>query len=409
MSTVLLILALLGFISIIAEDYIGIDKAKTTLFFGTLAWMLYFIAPPGGLSNEQLMHALNENLLEIASLWLFLMAAMTFVAYVSSKGVIDALSYKVLPKKMTQRQLMMVVGVFAFVFSSMADNITATLICITVLMSLKLTTDKLIRYVVLTVFAVNSGGAALITGDVTTLMIFLAGKVQIVDLILLSVPALVAVLFLAFMLSLNLKGEVILEKQRIYIRTGDKIITGLFLATILGTIAVNVAFGIPPVLSFLFGLAVMFMAVTLINKDEPILEYIRKIEFDTLLFFLGVLLLVGILKELHVLQHFLSLYENVPVLAANYIMGLFSALIDNVPLTAALLKSGIDMNTGEWLTLTYSVGVGGSLLAIGSAAGVVSMSKVPGLTFVAYLRYFVYLLIAYSAGFAGVYFISQFV
>lgn len=221
MSTVLLILALLGFISIIAEDYIGIDKAKTTLFFGTLAWMLYFIAPPGGLSNEQLMHALNENLLEIASLWLFLMAAMTFVAYVSSKGVIDALSYKVLPKKMTQRQLMMVVGLFAFVFSSMADNITATLICITVLMSLKLTTDRLIRYVVLTVFAVNSGGAALITGDVTTLMIFLAGKVQIVDLILLSIPALVAVLFLAFMLSLNLKGEVILEKQRIYIEASE--------------------------------------------------------------------------------------------------------------------------------------------------------------------------------------------
>lgn len=149
MSTALLILALLGFISIIAEDYIGIDKAKTTLFFGTLAWMLYFIAPPAGLSNEQLMHALNENLLEIASLWLFLMAAMTFVAYVSSKGVIDALSYKVLPKKMTQRQLMMVVGLFAFVFSSMADNITATLICITVLMSLKLTTERLIRYVVL--------------------------------------------------------------------------------------------------------------------------------------------------------------------------------------------------------------------------------------------------------------------
>lgn len=221
MSTALLILALLGFIPIIAEDYIGIDKAKTTLFFGTLAWMLYFIAPPAGLSNEQLMHALNENLLEIASLWLFLMAAMTFVAYVSSKGVIDALSYKVLPKKMTQRQLMMVVGLFAFVFSSMADNITATLICITVLMSLKLTTDKLIRYVVLTVFAVNSGGAALITGDVTTLMIFLAGKVQIVDLILLSVPALVAVLFLAFMLSLNLKGEVILEKQRIYIEASE--------------------------------------------------------------------------------------------------------------------------------------------------------------------------------------------
>lgn len=409
MSTLLLILALLGFICIIAEDYIGIDKAKATLFFGTLAWVLYFISPPGGLGEEQLMESLNENLLEIATLWLFLMAAMTFVAYVSSKGVIDAISYKVMPKHMSQRQLMLMVGVFAFFFSSMADNITATLICITVLMSLNLGTDKLIRYVVLSVFAVNSGGAALITGDVTTLMIFLAGKVKITDLILLSVPALSAVIILAIMLSLNLKGEVVLEKKKIPLRTGDKVVAGLFLLTILGTIGANIAFGIPPVLSFLFGLATMFMVVHVMNKDEPVLEYIRKIEFDTLLFFLGVLLLVGILKELHILEHFPNLYNNVPTLAANYLMGLFSALIDNVPLTAALLKSGIDMDTGDWLTLTYSVGVGGSLLAIGSAAGVVAMSKVPGLTFVAYLRYSLYLLIAYSIGFVGVHFVSKLV
>ncbi|NLD00516.1 MAG: sodium:proton antiporter, partial [Gammaproteobacteria bacterium] len=164
----------------------------------------------------------------------------------------------------------------------------------------------------------------------------------------------------------------------------------------------NVAFGIPPVLSFLFGLGVMFMAVHFLNKDEAVLEYIRKIEFDTLLFFLGVLLLVGMLKELHVLEHFPTLYEKLPVIVANYSVGLFSALIDNVPLTAALLKSGINMTEGEWLTLTYSVGVGGSLLAIGSAAGVVAMSKIPALSFIAYLRYFVYLLLAYTVGFLGV-------
>ena len=256
------------------------------------------------------------------------------------------------------------------------------------------------------VFAVNSGGAALITGDVTTLMIFLAGKVKIADLVLLSVPALLAVLFLAFILSRSLTGDVVLVKRQTDIAKGDQIIAGLFLATIIGTIAANVAFGIPPVLSFLFGLAVMFMAVHFLNKDEAVLEYIRKIEFDTLLFFLGVLLLVGMLKELHVLEHFPALYEKLPIVVANYSVGLFSALIDNVPLTAALLKSGIEMSEGQWLTLTYSVGVGGSLLAIGSAAGVVAMSKISALTFVAYLRYFGYLLLAYSVGFLGVFAIS---
>lgn len=408
MTTVLLILSFLGFLTIVAEDFTKVDKAKTTLFFGTLVWVLYFIAPPDGLEAPQLMHALNENLLEIATLWLFLMAAMTFVAYVSHKGVIDGIVNRVMPTHMSERRLMLVTGLFAFFFSSMADNITATLVCITVLVSLNLSTDKLLRYIVLVVFAVNSGGAALITGDVTTLMIFLADKVKIADLFLLSLPALFAVLFLSFLLSRSLTGQVVLVEREIEVAMGDRIIAGLFLATIIGTIGASIAFGIPPVLSFLFGLAVMFMAVHFLNKDEPVLEYIRKIEFDTLLFFLGVLLLVGMLKELQVLEHFPTLYEKLPVVVANYAVGLFSAVLDNVPLTAALLKSGIEMTEGQWLTLTYSVGVGGSLLAIGSAAGVVAMSKIPALSFIAYFRYFGYLLLAYTVGFLGVVVISYF-
>lgn len=408
MTTVLLILSFLGFLTIVAEDFTKVDKAKTTLFFGTLVWVLYFIAPPEGVDAQQLMHALNENLLEIATLWLFLMAAMTFVAYVSHKGVIDGIVNRVMPTHMSERRLMLVTGLFAFFFSSMADNITATLVCITVLVSLNLSTEKLLRYIVLVVFAVNSGGAALITGDVTTLMIFLADKVKIADLFLLSLPALLAVLFLSFLLSRSLTGQVVLVKREIEVAMGDRIIAGLFLATIIGTIGASIAFGIPPVLSFLFGLAVMFMAVHFLNKDEPVLEYIRKIEFDTLLFFLGVLLLVGMLKELQVLEHFPTLYEKLPVVVANYAVGLFSAVLDNVPLTAALLKSGIEMTEGQWLTLTYSVGVGGSLLAIGSAAGVVAMSKIPALSFIAYFRYFGYLLLAYTVGFIGVVVISYF-
>ncbi len=402
MTTVLLILVSLGFVSIVIEDIVHIDKAKTTLFFGSFAWLLFFIAPPSHLSHAELMDSLNENLLDIATLWLFLMAAMTFVAYLSGKGIIDNMVNRLLPARISERKLMLLTGLFAFLFSSMADNITATLVCIAVLMNLNLPVRKMMRYLVLVVFSVNAGGTALITGDVTTLMIFLAGKVAIPDLLLLSLPAGAAVAVLAGLLSLGLDGELHIKKQARVIDRGDKVIALLFFATILGTIAANVAFGIPPVLSFLFGLSLMFMVVQFMNKDEPVLEYIRKIEFDTLLFFLGVLLLVGMLKELGMLAYFPALYEVMPPVAANFVVGMASALFDNVPLTAALLNSGIEMTLPEWLSLTYSVGVGGALLVIGSAAGVIAMSKVEALTFGSYLRYFGYLLAAYSVGFVAV-------
>ncbi|WKE65608.1 sodium:proton antiporter NhaD [Gallaecimonas kandeliae] len=403
MTIILLVLVALGFLSIVIEDLTHVDKAKTTLFFGTLVWVLYFAVPPPGLGQAGLMKALNGNLLDIASLWLFLMAAMTFVSYLSSKGIIDALVQRALPARLSERKLMLLTGTGAFLFSSMADNITSTLVCISVLASLKLPTDKLLRYVVLVVFAVNAGGAALITGDVTTLMIFLAGKVGIVDLVLLSLPALGSVLLLALLLARPLAGELVTQKREVPVQQADLAIAVLFGLTILGTLGANVAFGIPPVLSFLFGLSLMFLVVQFLNRDEPILDYVRRIEFDTLLFFLGVLLLVGMLKELGTLAHLPRLYQALPTLGANYLVGLISALLDNVPLTAALLKSGIDMGLPLWLTLTYSVGVGGALLAIGSAAGVVAMSKVEGLTFASYLKFTPPLLLAYSAGFLGVY------
>lgn len=402
MTVILLILVAMGFVSIIIEDIVHIDKAKTTLFFGVFSWLLLFIAPPGHLSHPELMASLDENLLDIATLWLFLMAAMTFVAYLSEKGIIDSMVNRMLPQHLSERKLMLLTGLFAFVFSSMADNITSTLVCIAVLMSLDLPSHKLLRYMVLVIFSVNAGGSALITGDVTTLMIFLANKVEITDLLLLSMPAAGAVTVLAVLLSLGMNGEVHIHKHDRRLNPGDKLIAALFFMTILGTIVANIAAGVPPVLTFLFGLSLMFMVVQFLNRDEPILEYIRRIEFDTLLFYLGVLLLVGMLKELGMLAYFPALYDILPPAVANYLMGLFSAMLDNVPLTAALLNSGIEMTLPQWLSLTYAVGVGGSLLVIGSAAGVIAMSKINALTFTSYLKYMGYLLVAYTVGFVAV-------
>lgn len=402
---VLIGLAVVAFLGVIFEEQLGVNKAKVTLFFGTLSWMLMFIFSEDE-EHDFVIRSLNENIAEIASLWIFLMSAMTFVAYLNKKGLIENLIYQVLPSRVSERSLLFITAIFCFLFSSLADNMTATLVSVALIMSLKMDRTKTIKYAALVVFSVNSGGVALITGDVTTLMIFMAGKVQITDLLLLAFPSFFAVMVLAGLLSIGMKGQLTVTPQTHEVRTLDVLIALIFLGTIVCTILGNFFFQIPPVLTFLTGLSLMFLVARIYKQDvykDPIMDYIRLIEFETLFFFLGILLLVGMLKEIHVLEGLVQIYDQVPVVAANYLMGVMSALIDNVPLTAALLKSGLDMGIAEWMVLTYAVGVGGSLLVIGSAAGIVAMSKVPGLTFGAYLRYFLYLFGAYNIGFVGVY------
>ena len=409
LTYVLIALAVAALLGVVLEEITHVNKAKVTLFFGTLAWLLLFIFAPAGEVRETVLESLNENIAEIAGLWIFLVAAMTFVAYLNKKGMIENLIYLVLPQRISERALLFLTATFCFVFSSLADNITATLVSITLILSLQLERAKTIKFATLVVFAVNSGGVALITGDVTTLMIFLAGKVAILQLLVLAVPAFIAVMVLAAMLSIGMHGEVVVQAHRKDVRGVDVAIALIFLCTILGTIIGNFLFQIPPVLTFLAGLSVMFLVARFFSDDndsDPILEYVRQVEFETLFFFLGILLLVGMLKEVRVLDGLVHIYDQVPAVMANYLMGVMSAAIDNVPLTAALLKSGLQMGVAEWMVLTYAVGVGGSLLVIGSAAGIVAMSKVPGLTFGSYLRHMLYLFIAFNIGFAGVYLIG---
>jgi Na+/H+ antiporter NhaD/arsenite permease-like protein len=406
LSTIILALVVLAFVLIVIEDLIHVNKAKTTLFFGTLCWILAFVFPMDGATSAEINEQLNHNLLEIATLWLFLMSTMTFVAYLNSKGFISQLVQRILPSELSERRLMFIIAAFAFVFSSFADNVTATLVSIAVIASLKMEAKKRVKYATLIIFAVNSGGVSLITGDVTTLMFFLAGKVTISHLLMLVPPAFFAVSVLAVLLSRGMKDRIVIEKSTKTIEKADAAIAGIFALTIASTLVLNILFQIPPVLTFLFGLGIMFLSAQFLQRKkatQSILNYVREVEFETLLFFLGVLLLVGIMKEIGVLTNITHLYEFLPPLQANYLMGLTSALIDNVPLTAALLKADLTMSAGEWLLLTYATGVGGSILIIGSAAGIIAMSKVKELTFASYFRMAGYLLFAYSLGYAGVY------
>lgn len=389
-------------LAIALEEVIHLNKAKSTLFLGCMSWLALFIHA-GDTGDVALMNeALNENLLDIATLWLFLMATMTFVAYLNARGLISGLVLRVIPKTATLRSLTVFVTIFAVLLSMLCDNITATLVSISVVQSFHLSTRETVRLCVLSVFAVNSGGVILITGDVTTLMIFSAGHVEIAQLLGLIVPALSGVVALAIMFLFHKNRVVEAHTGAQPIQKLDLAIGVLFFTTIIATMALSVFYSVPPVLTFLSGLSVMFMMGGLVNHfhhDIHLMEYIRQIQFDTLLFFLGILLIVGALKEVGVLIWLTEFYFSMNPDISNALMGVLSSLLDNVPLTAALLKAEPVLSSKQWLSLVYAVGVGGSILVIGSAAGIVSMSKVKELTFFSYLRYAPHLLIAYAVGY----------
>lgn len=400
--TLLILLAVLALLSIVFEEVTHLNKAKTTLFFGCISWIILFMAA-GSPEHEKIIETqLNENLLEIATLWLFLMSTMTFVAYLNAKGMIQILVQKLFPQRVSVRVLMLQVALFALVLSTICDNVTATLVSLGLLTTFKLEKQIRRRMAVLIIFAVNSGGVALITGDVTTLMIFLAGHVSMSELLILFIPAAVSVMLLAVLFSLKAGGEVSTTPIKRQVQSLDIAIAIIFFMTIIMTMAFNVLFAIPPVLTFLTGLSVMFLVGHTFRSDKEevrMLEYIRQVEFDTLLFFLGILLLVGMLKEIGTLNLLTDFYSQFDPNISNFATGIGSAILDNVPLTAALLKASPVLNTPEWLGLTYAVGVGGSLLVIGSAAGIIAMSKVKELTFVSYLKYVPALTLCYGTGY----------
>ncbi len=402
LEVVLIIFAVLALLGVVFEEVIHINKAKTTLFFGSLSWLVLFMFSGGSEQQEIMLEKLNHNLLEIATLWLFLMATMTFVAYLNAKGIVQSVVQRLCPARMSTRSLMILVALFAMMLSMICDNVTATLVTLGLVHAFEVDQKTRIKLAVLVVFAVNSGGVALITGDVTTLMIFLSGHVTMPQLLLLWVPAIAGVMVLAALMFPGVSGQVTTEKDPRTFTGMDWAIVGTFFSTILCTMLFNFFFHVPPVLTFLVGLSVMFFIGHFMDMDQDeirILEYVRQIEYETLLFFLGILLLVGMLKEIGTLDLLTNFYAQIAPQYANSLMGLFSALIDNVPLTAALLKSEPILPTSEWLALTYGVGVGGSLLAIGSASGIIAMSKVKGLTFGAFLRYTPLVLIAYTCGY----------
>jgi Na+/H+ antiporter NhaD/arsenite permease-like protein len=396
-----LIIFIVGYYFIATEDKYHINKAKPALLAGTGIFMLiglYFSL--NGLDGHPLETEVEHLIVEIAGIFFFLMVAMTYIEAMIDRGVFSALRYNLVSKGYTYKKLFWITGLLAFFISPVADNLTTALILSTVL----LTIDKdnkafLVPGAINIVVAANAGGAWSPFGDITTLMVWVDGKGSFTEFLFLFPAAVSGWGLTAFLLGRfvpNGTPPFHADEKKVEIAEGGKQIIGLFALTIALAVLSHQVMHLPAMWGMMFGLALLKMYVYKINVGPSetqlnAFSWIAKIENDTLLFFFGILAAVGGLHFLGFLEYFTALYEQFGATAVNVGVGFLSAIVDNVPVMSAVLKANPDMGAdaqSQWMLVTMTAGVGGSLISFGSAAGVGVMGKMHGIyTFASHMKY----------------------
>ncbi len=404
-----LVLFIIGYYFIATEDKYHINKAKPALLMGTGIFMLiglYFTI--NGLDGHHLEHEVELLIVEIAGIFFFLLVAMTYIEAMIDRGVFSALRYNLVSKGYDYKKLFWVTGLLAFFISPVADNLTTALILSTVL----LTIDKenkafLVPGAINIVVAANAGGAWSPFGDITTLMVWVDGKGDFTEFLFLFPAAILGWGVTAFLLSRFVpegKPPFNKDEKKAEILEGGKVIIGLFGLTIAMAVVSHQLLHLPAMWGMMFGLALLKMYVHYINRSASetklnAFSWIAKIENDTLLFFFGILAAVGGLHFLGFLEYFTALYNEFGATTVNIGVGFLSAIVDNVPVMSAVLKAdpnmGVDTQS-QWMLVTMTAGVGGSLISFGSAAGVGVMGKMHGIyTFASHMKFAWTILIGY--------------
>ncbi len=404
-----LIIFLIGYYFIATEDKYHINKAKPALLMGTFIFMLIgFYFSLNGLDGHALESEVEKLIVEISEIFFFLLVAMTYIEAMIDRGVFSLLRYNLVSKGYSYKKLFWITGILAFFISPVADNLTTALILSTVL----LTIDKdnkqfLVPGAINIVVAANAGGAWSPFGDITTLMVWTAGKGSFVEFLYLFPASFVGWVITAFLLSRFVpdgEPQFHADEKKVDTKEGGKEIVGLFALTIVLAVVSHQVLHLPAMWGMMFGLALLKMYVYKINQSPTdtqlnAFSWIAKIENDTLLFFFGILAAVGGLHFLGFLEYFTALYDKFGPTLVNISVGLLSAVVDNVPVMSAVLKSnpnmGVDANS-QWMLVTLTAGVGGSLISFGSAAGVGVMGKMHGIyTFSSHMKYAWTVLVGY--------------
>ena len=401
----LLAIFVVGYYFIAAEEKYHINKAKPALFTGTFMFMLlggYYAV--NGLNFGAFDTEIAHLILEIAEIFFFLFVAMTFIEALIERNVFDALKEKLLGTGYNYKQLFWVTGLLAFFISPVADNLTTALILSTVLITIEKENKAfLVPAAINIVVAANAGGAWSPFGDITTLMAWSAGKGAFVDFLFLFPASILGWAITALLLSKFVPDgnpKKIEGQEPVRIHKGGKVIIFLGVFTIFSAVMGKQIMHLPPMWGMLFGLCLLQVYAYTLKKyhdhDIEIYKSVAKIENDTLLFFFGILAAVGALHFAGFLGHAVKLYDMFDPMYVNIGVGFLSAVIDNVPVMSAVLKSNPDLELAQWMLVTLTAGVGGSLISFGSAAGVGVMGKLKGIyTFSAHMKFSWAILVGY--------------
>jgi NhaD family Na+/H+ antiporter len=423
------ILFVIAYAIVMAEEFTHLRKSKPVILAASILWLLIAIAYQNTPAAETVAPALRHNLMEYAELMLFLLAAMTYINAMEERLVFDALRSWLIRKGFGYRKLFWVTGWLAFFISPVADNLTTALLMCAVLLSVGLGNPRFVGIgCVNIVIAANAGGAFSPFGDITTLMVWQKGvvtpqgPVDFLAFFHLVIPSVVNFLVPAIAMHFAIPNEQPLPSDElVQMRRGAKRIVLLFAATLVTAVCFHTFFHLPPMLGMMAGLAYLQFFGYYLKKTHlrpidmrydhwdtgqvedvvpfDIFRKIARAEWDTLLFFYGVILCVGALGFIGYLAMLSQvIYVDLGPTTANILVGLLSAIIDNIPVMFAVLTMNPDMSMGQWLLVTLTAGVGGSLLSIGSAAGVALMGQARGqYTFFLHLRWTWAIALGYAA------------
>ena len=414
-SIISLLIFVIAYGFVVTEEVTHLRKSKPVLFAAGVIWaMIAWVGAKYDFSHsveDAMMNAFSE----FSQLMLFLLVAMTFINSMTERNVFEKVRSRLLAQDYSYRKLFWITGFMAFFLSPIADNLTTALTMCAVVMAVGGDNKKFVSIsCVNIVIAANAGGAFSPFGDITTLMVWQAGVVEFTQFFSLFLPSLVNYIVPACIMSLFIDGSSENVKNTpVRLKRGAKTIIILFLVTIFFAVSFEQFLHIPPVFGMMTGLSLLqifgyYLKRTYLSgpkkisregTDQPfgVFKQIAQAEWDTLLFFYGVIMCVSGLSYLgylallsNALYYGISTNPVISFTIANFLMGILSALIDNIPVMFSVLQMHTQesMVLSQWLLITLTTGVGGSLLSIGSAPGVALMGQAKGMyTFYSHLRW----------------------
>ena len=390
----MLVVFVLGYVAIALEHPIKVDKAASALIIGALGWALFAFS---GMEAHHISEELKHHLVDIAEILFFLLGAMTIVELIDVHEGFTVITDKIATRHRVK--LMWILCIITFFFSAVLDNLTTSIVMAALISKLIKDKNDLWMFAGMIIISANAGGAWSPIGDVTTIMLWIGGQVTAASIIkAIIIPSIVCLIVPLTYISFKMKGELaplsIEENKGNTFKVTSSERNLVFILGVAGLLFVPVfktVTHLPPYLGILFSLGVLWLVTELLHAKKSseiksklsVIAVIKKVDVATIFFFMGILLAVASLQSMgHLKDLALILNDtfNGNIYAINIIIGLISSILDNVPLVAGAMgmyevsEVGLFAVDGKfWQFLAYCAGTGGSVLIIGSAAGVAVM------------------------------------